>query len=220
MVHLLTIQPHCATELLAAGKPFRCDARLSAKDGYADIFVEQYDWLAGEMVRNGIQRPAGWNGRWPVWAWVKHSPLTLRDTRIREVRRTASGREYTTYPLDDVLALDVPEERLFMTDFNRWSYIIIHAQGNLMPTVEDWNTKQDDPSTIDEWIRRSEEATIEEKRASWHNVCTTSEEWEYAQTHQNLSDWIQATLWEIRPEDVCMTLSGNHSLKAVRTWLN
>ena len=109
------------------------------------------------------------NVSYPLWAWYK----TYGENKKPD-RRKSLFREYDH--LDTILELEIPENKVFLTDFDDWHYVI-----NDFPyqTDEEYEENPD-------W-----EPSQEEKEKSWEVIFDLKNK-----------DFIQACVWEIKPEEV------------------
>lgn len=249
IVHLATVQPASMLRKLDAGESVYCDEEASKKTGFGDYATVCYDWIAGEMEAAGVCKPAGCDARWPLWAWAYRR--NGRGMLADEVwGGPDDGIEYV------VLGLEVPAGRILLSSFYDWSsYPFLTDGGLLMPSREDV-IRIDEDSTgveVDEWLARSDAATMREKEDSWKRVLRTvddlrtprrvdmhgrvpdggqpvdygmeqrgviSADGEYKPSaDETWFDWLQATLWSIKPTDVKRVWRRGESLRGTASWL-
>ena len=89
------------------------------------------------------------------------------------------------------MELDIPEERLVLTDFDSWSLILLN--GLLADSEEESNRLEQEYGNL------SENAKIEYRNQNWKkafDLTFVDNDW----VHRG--DSIQATFWELKREDI------------------
>lgn len=193
-MRLWTSQPPCVAYMLRRGMAFRCDA---GKATYAGDFDDAYDWLASEMSHRVGPAPDG--VRWPVWAWRRYG---RPDGEAPDVADDIVGSEDMDFFL---IELDVQEDRVLLSDFDNWHTVLngwmaLDPDELLLPADERERLTDE---RVGAWMSAdaSDPAYRAAARGSWGNVFDVR----HIETPEG-DDWngryVQATLWEIRPEDV------------------
>jgi len=152
-----------------------------------------YDWMAGEMRRRIGPPPRG--ATLPLWT---HALLdgSARRPRMRETLSLLPGS--LAFPATDVFAeIEVPVERLLFSDFHLWDHgPILGWYADPHEDVPGWAQKLlslgvnlDNPARN----QPRDPAAAGRIRASWAAIFNPR--W--------MKCCVQATLWEIRREDVC-----------------
>lgn len=145
------------------GEPYVCNPDLSDfRDDRG--FQAAYNWLFATMALK-IPKPEG--VLHPAWAWYKNY-----DGFTKPDRRKSLFRGYDK--LDVTLELEVPEEKVLLTDFDDWHYVISNWA---IISEEDFLTDEDKVYTQDE------------KFATWEKIFAVEEK-----------GFIQACIWQILPE--------------------
>ncbi|MBT1162899.1 DUF3841 domain-containing protein [Bifidobacterium sp. SO1] len=149
-----------------------------------DSLQPAYEWLKTEMVAAGLHRPS--SDATPVWAWAQWVD-DKGMVRHRPDRRSRWFRE--GYEDCDLIHLRVDPRRCLFTRFDAFNMVI-----NDWPTppleAHDW-----DDATYDRWLDEHWDEPTDERRKLWHeNVIVPYDDLPH--------EWVQATLWTIRPEDV------------------
>lgn len=167
--------------LLAHGRTFRCDPGQAE---WEEDFDEAYDWMAARMGERVGPTPRG--ARWPVWAWSLMSGRTCPSWwfSLNMVPTAFHLRYHIRWPTHDArllrwIELEVAPARVLESDFDLWHSI-------LNTTYCQPRNQWDDDSVWDvDWPR-------EELEATWPNALHID---------PSCPD-VQATLWEVLPEDV------------------
>ena len=180
---LWTIQSIDVYEQIQDYGVYHCDFEKSAFNDWS----EQFDWLAQEM-RARIGNPP--NGvTYPVWAWYMWEGVRKKpDLRRERWRNGWKGDRFVC------MELDIPEDRLVLTDFDSWSIILLN--GLLADSEEEYNRLEQ------EYENLSENAKKEYRNQNWKKAFDLSfvdNDW----VHRG--DSIQATFWELKREDIRKT---------------
>ena len=184
---LWTIQPAGALEQIEKNRYFRCDPSLSYNLTKADSLSNPYHWLAEQMRKKIGDPPQG--VEYPVWAWHTwnferrcpdpESPAFLRRTEPRIL-----------------FTLDVPDEKVVLTDFDAWQNVMLGGYTSVAANAEEFAR---DEALLDELEGDALEKAI---RASWTNVFIIDP---VRNEYLVRGRYIQATFWEIRKEYVVST---------------
>ena len=108
---LYSIQPLLVYEHLLTGASWTANP-FAGEEPADDVFLRAYDWLAGQMRSYG-RHPEDRATQYPVWAWYWWAGLT----RPKPDLRTASLRNWGNGGPNVLLTLDIPEDRVVLTDF-------------------------------------------------------------------------------------------------------
>ena len=117
---LWTIQSIEVYEQIQDHGVFHCDF---AKSGFND-WSEQFDWLAQEMRARIGNPPDGVTH--PIWAWYMWEGIRKKPDLRRE--RWGNGWKGDRFVC---MEIDIPEERLVLTDFDSWSIILSQVSKEL-----------------------------------------------------------------------------------------
>ena len=183
---LWTIQEECIYHMLLETGVYRCDPELCSMPEFRD----EYDWLIRQMIKRVGPPPKGVT--YPVWAWYQLEGKRRKPDLRRE--RWGYGLKGDKYYC---LEIEIPDRDVLLSDFDAWSIIL--NQGLLSDTEEE-----------DEWLEAKYETLSPEEQQQMKE-----KNWERAFDLTPLDtkwirrgDWIQATFWELRKEQI----------KAVRTF--
>ena len=159
---------------------YHCDINRSV----LDFCREQFDWLADEMrVRIG-NSPEG--ATHPIWAWYMWEGIRKKP----DLRRARWGNGWKGDQFA-CMEIDIPEDRLVLTDFDSWSIILLNG---LISDTEEEDIRQEQ-----EYESLSENEKKEYRDQNWRRVFDLSfvdNGW------MHRGDSIQATFWELRKEDI------------------
>lgn len=149
-----------------------------------DAVQPAYQWIIGEMEAAGLPRPSA--DATPLWAWAQW----IDDKGNVCHHPNLKSEDFTdSYEDCDLLHLRVEREQCLFTCFDAFHMVINNWPA---PPLEakDW-----DDATYDRWLDEHWEDTAEQRRQQWHdNVIVPYD--------QMPREWVQATLWTIRPENV------------------
>lgn len=183
-MRLWTTQPATILEELRTNGVYRCDPTKSYNLVKGNDLKEQYRWLMEQMkVKIG---PAPEGVTYPIWAWhswnFEHQMPDPNSAAF--LKRESAGV---------VLTLEIPEERVVLTDYEAWNYV-----------MNDWLltdvTDEAEYDRILEWYDNlSEDEQEIEKRKSWMNVFKIDRIETDLLTR---GKFVQATFWELRKEDI------------------
>ena len=188
---LYTIQPEEVLNIIQQEGTFRPEKnKLSNPE-----FLPAYDWLREKMEERIGEAPD--KERYPVWAWYsmdgEYSNI-LGEDWIKED--------------DYLLVLDIPDDRVVLTDFNAWHYVLNNWY--YAPELKD---KEYDKMTekykrflygpgitSSKDVRKTwEKIFLDEKPSGIYSEVHTFDENDKPIVEKNI---VQATFWEIRQEDV------------------
>ena len=177
---LWTIQPIEVYELIQKTGIYRCTIEKSI---FNDC-KEQYDWLVREM-KERIGEPLE-GVSYPVWGWYMWEGVRKKPDLRRE--RWGNGWKGERFAC---MEIDIPEEKLILSDYDTWSIILI--DGLLA------DTEEEEESLEKEYEAMPPEARREYKYRNWKNVFDLA----YVDNGWiHRGDSIQATFWELRKEDI------------------
>lgn len=177
---LWTIQPKkIYDEIMRTGR-YRCDFNKS----HMTAWKYQYDWLVQEMKSRIGKPPKGVT--YPVWAWYMwESRRKKPDLRREKWENGTKGDRFVC------MEIDIPENRLLLSDFDLWSIILLNSL--ISESEEEYRKLKAVYDSLPEKDRR----TFREQ--NWKKAFNIT-------PYEN--DWIcrgssiQATFWELRREDI------------------
>lgn len=170
---LWTFQPVTIAEQLSNGISYFCDPDKSELLA-DDCFKPSYNWLSDDMVTKGYRKPA--HVIYPIWAWHTNYGLTKKPDRRKLM--------FNNFPKDDVLMeVNVDDSRVILSDHDKW-----HGVLNNSLIISD---ERFDSMTDEELDKVHDNCSQQEKEQSWQNIYDVKS-----------SEFIQACLWELHPEDV------------------
>ena len=177
---LWTIQPLEILDLLRREGCYRCDP----EKGVDPYFLRAYDWLAGKMAERIGPPPEG--VRYPVWAWYRQNGRHRKpDLRSERWCYGYGGMPYVC------MELSIPSERVVLSDFDEWHCVLNDI---LISDTEEENDAQESY-----FAALSPAEQVEYKSRNWERVFDVKRlknDW------VTRGDWVQATFWELRTEDV------------------
>ena len=179
---LWTIQPLCLYKNLLARGILHCDPE---KEGFwgldYDEFRNAYDWIAEQMkLRIGLP-PKGVH--YPFWAWALIDGVSKKP----DLRRI----EFNNYVGENVIMeLEVPDNDVLLSDEVNWHYVLNDWY------LHDVNDEEGKWEENDAWFDNLPSDVKESvKRNSWEKIFDKDET-------DNDWDFVQATFWELRVEQV------------------
>ena len=177
---LWTIQPVEVYDLIQETGVYHCDFTKSMLSDCQD----QYDWLVQEMKDRIGDPPRGVS--YPVWAWY----MWEGDRKKPDLRRERWGKGWKGERFA-CMEIDVPEDRIVLSDFDSWSIILLHG---LLSDSEEEDTRLEN-----EYNSLSEEDKRAYRDKNWErafDLTYVDNDW------MHRGDSIQATFWELRKEDI------------------
>jgi hypothetical protein len=181
-MRLWTIQPFEFYKRLLTEDVIHCDPALSdyLREDSDFNFRKEYDWLVCQMQKRIGTPPAG--VKYPIWAWHslhgKHQKPDLRRTECRN---------YTGY--QTCLEIEIPDKDVLLSGETSW-YIVLN---------DGYYASSEDDDGIEAeyaWYEHlSGDIQQEVKIASWERIFDI-----FASPES--SQFIQATFWELRLEQV------------------
>ena len=172
-MRLYTVQPLEVVEQLVKNGRFVCDiAKSWADDEDNPSYLESYDWLVERMIEKVGQAPR--DVKYPVWAWYRHDMESLKYGSPCEVGKKCA-----------IVTINVDDSRVVLSDFWRWEETAFLG----IPYVNE--SEFEDNDVMAEY-NRIEALGKEAVKETWNEVFNLNDE----------ESPIQATLWEIRKEDV------------------
>jgi hypothetical protein len=181
-MRLWTIQPLKFYERLLTECVIHCDPVLSdyLRENSDFSFRKEYDWLAYQMQKRIGTPPAG--VKYPIWAWY-----SLRGKHQKPDLRRTECRNYTGH--QTCLEIEIPDKDVLLSDEVSW-YIVLN-DGYYASSKDDDGIEAEYAwyEHLPEDIRR------EVQVASWERIFDVL----------NLSEpsqFIQATFWELRLEQI------------------
>ena len=180
------------------------DDKKSLEDGTIDhdiVWLNAYDWMAGKLEEKTGVRPY----RWPRWVWIKFEG--------KEDYFSIGKCLSDSFTIGDfvLLTLDIPEERLLLSDFDLW-----HHPLNGWAAIEDrekdaefeqWRKDNHLPWFIfdENEVKDCDENLVKQAREtiikSWDNIFDLTKENDFSRC-KNEEKTIQGVCWEIYPTDI------------------
>lgn len=172
---LWTLQPVEIAEQVAAGERFIADPKLAICYNLDEVFTDAYHWLI-PFMEESIPKPA--DVAIPIWAWHTNYGLQQRPDRRRSM--------FNGYPAEDViLELEVPDELVFLTDYDDWHCVLNNFP--IFSKEEDEKVEAGNwPGGYDDWETPLYDEAF--KLESWRRVA------------HSRGDFTQACFWTIEPE--------------------
>lgn len=179
-----TIQPAEALNEIEKYGSYRCDPARSFNLSKSDSLEPAYKWLMGKMREKIGDEPEG--VEYPIWAWH-----TWNFERKAPDPEDPSFLKRETEKV--LMTLDIPDDRLVLTDFDAWHGVMMNAYVSAAVTEEEYNAAEEKLENL------PEDELADEIARSWDNVFLTDRvETDYLERGR----YIQATFWEILPEYV------------------
>lgn len=197
-----TIQPVSVYEKLKEEKILYTDIRLSSCYNFANKFCEEikkdgvdvdeldfevfnvaYDWLKQRM-EDKIGKPE--NATYPWWAWYKRD---LRHSKP-DLRQSAYGTKGEKLVC---IELELNDKDVILSDFDLWHFCISNSWIPNAENEEDFDEKYDWYDSL------SKEEQKRLKFESWETIFDIHID--FRPWHER-GQWVQATFWELRLEDV------------------
>ena len=173
-MRITTIQPKEVYNI-CKNKTFYTD--ITKSEYYHDsLFINAYQWLIVEMNKR-FDKPK--NAEYPVWGWYRFNGKSKLDLRY-----FTKIHESGTYEI----VLDVPDDQVLLTDFEKWHYVLNDWYLPSARTDEEYEKLESNFEKSDKLAQDSL------KKESWNNVFNFDK--------NAISDGlnIQATFWKIEPE--------------------
>lgn len=159
------------------------------KDDFVDKdFAVKYKWLVAQMHKKVGPPPEGVT--YPIWAYARRNGV---DGKRPDLRHNEYGKKGDKLVL---LELDIPEERLCLSDLDAWNIVLLDGYCCYEDDSEDkWNRRR-------KWLNSLPEvARSLAIKSSWHEIFNIAKE-PFDNGFISYGNWLQATFWEIRKEDV------------------
>ena len=188
---------------LLKGELFTNDKK-SLNEGTIDnetVWLIAYDWMADKLEKKTGIRPY----RWPRWVWIKWEG--------KEEHFNVGNCLSDSFTVGDfvLLTLDIPEERLLLSDFDLW-----HHPLNGWAAIED----REEDNAFEQWrednhlpwfifdeneVKDCDKNLVKKARdiiiKSWDNIFDLTKENDFSRC-KNEEKTIQGVCWEFYPEDV------------------
>lgn len=178
-----TFQPASIMEEIERTGTFRCDPSRSFNLTKENSLKRQYAWLMEQMEKRIGRRPEGVS--YPVWAW--HTWEFGRRMPDPDSGAFLESREQKI-----ALTLDLPEDRMVLTDFDAWQLVM--NSSFLSDVIE---TEEEFEKQLSWLVGLSEEELLKETERSWQRVFDVEP---YDSDTFSRGRYVQATFWEIRKE--------------------
>lgn len=195
-MRLYTSQPLIVYETLMASKTWTADPFRNA-DEHDEEFQRAYDWLVADTLSKRIL-PESKDTQYPVWAWyqwngVKQPKPDLRYSTVRD-----DARERTQV----LLELEIDESRVVLTDYDGWHWVLNYFYIGTSVASEDFERRCKEQNA--NYMRQrplAVPALDKELTDTWQIIFDINKTAQYLEESPERA-CIQATFWEIRPEDV------------------
>ncbi len=157
-------------------------------------YLSAYDWLVAQMRRRVGPAPNGVT--YPMWAWQRWRGLTQPKPDLRVVRHFEQGRFVR-------LELNIETGRILSSDYDLWHYALSYWY---LPASERDSLRFDrelKAAGLDNHSQRplSHPEYHARIQASWERIFDLNWQQPYT-SFPRAEKRLQATLWEIRLEDV------------------
>jgi hypothetical protein len=160
-----------------------------------DTFLPAYQWMVQQM-RHRIG-PPDYPATLPVWAWYQWESLQRPRPDLRAAGHLAPGERGVR------ITCEVADQRVLLSDFELWHYVLNNwyipcseADAQQFEAECDACTSSAQQSALSDCRHLQQQIT-----ASWGRIFDIEWEEEYC-TYKRAEKSIQATLWELRLEDV------------------
>lgn len=177
-MRLWTIQPEEVYEQILRDGKYILDEDKSSN---CKDFNQAYSWLKKQMDIKGIK-----NDNNLLWAWHtfngKHHKPDLRYSAY-DTRGTKSV----------CLELEIPDERVLLSDYNAWHYVLNDSYLDMSTNEEEWNKERDwfDHLPFDERQKVKEE--------SWQRIFDTTY---FKNDWVSKGVYVQATFYGLELNDI------------------
>lgn len=165
-----------------------------------EYFIASYDWMADQMERR-LKTPRPSKSAMPIWAWFQWYGNKRQKPDLRSLRHWHPKGERAVR-----VGFRVDDDRVLLSDFELWHYVLNYwylpktfAEGDAFEAkleaagLSTYRHSHEDPIPRAKYRREVE--------WSWERIFDI--EWcEPAITHLPKTRSIQATLWELRRDDV------------------
>jgi hypothetical protein len=212
-VRLYSVQPRFVYDQLAAGKVYRPEPRLEAEHWLNDEDGQTamaYDWLCQQMVSRGIKRPDA--ERYPVWAWFWWSG----PKRAKPDLRTSSLKSWAKESRHVLFSLDVPDDSVLLHDYDAWHWCLNYWYLGRSRFSKEFDRRCE--AVGKSYYREKplqNKALHDELVQSWDHIFDLTSVRKVLQ-HPRKQQVIQATFWELRPNDVVSAQEFGMGQAAVR----
>lgn len=176
-IKLFTIQPFAVLEEIEKNGKYVCKEELSECLKDDKKFHKAYDWISKQMDKRIGTKPS--NVKYPVWAWYIYNGENNLPIFDEDFPLTENRKEFA------LITLEIEESDVLLSSYEHW-------HGPLNDSF--WHYEEDD----DEWDMTNEwyeTLTSEEKEKvkieSWNEIFNVKN-----------CDYVQATFWELRKEDI------------------
>ena len=180
---LWTIQPEEAYEELNKTGVLRCNKN---KIEDLDFWGPKYKWMAEQMKKRIRSTPVG--VEYPVWFWYKRKGERKKpDLRSK---REFCEKGKTMY----LIEANIPDEDVLLSDFMAWHFVL-----NETHTYHSAKTEEEF-DRLDEWLNSlSQDEREKEIEKSWETIFDIEP---YKNDFCENGYWVQATVWELKKENV------------------
>ena len=183
-MRLWTIQPPEVLEIINETGRFICDKSKTMYSEY-DQIQRAYKWLIDKMTDPyNIDKPEG--VELPIWAWHtwnwKHKKPDFRMSGLG-----VRGTKYVC------IELEIPDNEVLLSDFDAWHCVLNDHYYNPARTEKSWDRME---KIFDSYRPELQEVI---KIESWNCIFNIKP---FKNEFCSIGQYIQATFWEIRKEDI------------------
>jgi hypothetical protein len=181
---LWTMQPAEVYDIIMNDGTFVCDPSKVPEPS----FVDRYDFLINKLRERDPSSP---NIQYPIWAWYRFNSKEKKPD-LRHACYGTRGEKMVC------LELDVPDEKVLLSDFDLWHFVLNDWWLDTSVFKDGFTEKEYDQNH--EWFKTlSEEEQRREKERSWEiifNIEPFDSDWIAK------GQYVQAVFWELKKEYV------------------
>lgn len=188
---------------LGAYEELKLTGLLRASEKYVwKDFIFQYDWMA-EQMKERIGEPPSKDIKYPIWAWYQWNGINKKKPDLRCSGFSKRGTKLV------FLELEVKPNKVLLSDFDGFNGVLNHSY--IADSEEEYDRFYNELESygfkhIDLYSNNNKSNVLEEFKSnvfkSWEKIFdlqrVVDERWSGSKEEQS----IQATLWEIRLEQV------------------
>ena len=180
-MRLFTIQSKKAFEALMDNGILRIDEALlpnTMAKKYPFIFEEPYAYMREEMEKRIGAPPA--SVLYPIWAWYKY----------RGLRSPSKEKLFAEYGEGVLLTLEAEPSAVLLSDFNLYDSYLLHS----LPILDDKEME----AYLESADGLNRDKAFASYREGWERIFVP----QYDKRVLAAKSYVQATLWQIKREDV------------------
>lgn len=188
---LWTYQHQKVAEVLLGGNVHRPEYEHSLACTDQDVFEDSYNYMI-YLMKTIVGDNSVKENSFPVWCWYSYNDM-MEAPQFEEGWVLGDN----TQPV--IFELEVDPSRVLVTDFYLWSMVINNHCVFRDEELKSFTCECNDGVTCEacDYYVFEKNVTDEQRKETWKSVIIKEDEY---QTYQE--DYLQATMWEIRPEDV------------------